>query len=367
MSDLERALELRDQALAYPEHSPERVDLLEAALRHADSASDQRLSYDIRTDLIDAAMFAGEPLRALVAFAWCLALSDERPDEFPEDDLHWRYKWIAGRGYEFVEIPREQCLALVDDLAARFAKYGLGQGMVWKLRAGMAEQLGVDGELEPLLERWRSSERDALSDCQACDLSEEVRLLTCLGRDEEAVEAIEQLLARRLRCAEVPAITYAVVMPALLRRRDLERAQHYHRKGYPLLRRLHKEGVGPMGEHLLFCTVTNQLGRGLRILRESLSFCADHSSAQSRLEYLSAAHVLTERIGRSQPEITITLPTAFGGSGEQRAVDCRALAERFEAEARALARRFDQRNESARRTRWLEERFALRDLELELP
>ena len=108
-------------------------------------------------------------------------LCDERPDEFPESELHWHYKWVAGWATEFVEIDRKQLSQLFDDMEARFRKRGLGQDAVLKIRTGAADHLGDDAEIETLLGKWRASRRDVLSDCQPCDLNEQVRLLLVLA------------------------------------------------------------------------------------------------------------------------------------------------------------------------------------------
>jgi hypothetical protein len=91
------AQDLVEQAEQLPDTRREKVDLLEAAVRHAETAADRHLAYGIRKQLFKVAFEAGEIARALVAFSACLAQCDEAPEEFPETDLHWHYPLIPLR------------------------------------------------------------------------------------------------------------------------------------------------------------------------------------------------------------------------------------------------------------------------------
>ena len=87
--------ELLDQAGELPD-GPSKLALLEEAVRLADVHQDVALGDEVRSDLIRVAKFSGYPEKALVAFSWRLAQADRDPDNFPEKDLLWEYKWIAG-------------------------------------------------------------------------------------------------------------------------------------------------------------------------------------------------------------------------------------------------------------------------------
>lgn len=364
MSSADEARELQERARDCAQHSAERVDMLDRAARLADSAADARLGYEIRDDLIEAAVFAGEPQRAMVAFAWCLALCDESPEEFPESNLHWKYKWMAQSIADFPEVSREQVFALLDDMQARFQRRGVGENAVLKLRALAAEALGDVAELERYFSAWNGASRDELSDCNACDISQQIGLLTRLGRDDEAIDKMQHLLDSRQRCLEVPAMTYGMIQFALLRKHDLAKALAYHRVGYPQLKQLRKDGVPHIGEHLALLAVANEHGRGLRILRDGMPLAADHAVGFPRLRFLVGAQVLLQRASTRQETATLTVPPAFGGDGKNDKRDLASVAALFADRARALAAAFDRRNGNTGMSGWTEERLALATLEL---
>ncbi len=368
MSDaIKEARDLIAEANRLPRRSIQHVDMLETAARYAESAGDLELAYEARDLLIDAGTDAGEPQRALHAFAWCLAQCDQNPERFRENALHWRFKWILETAPHFFEISREQLDGLLDDMERRFAKRGSGKGSVNKLRAYAADALGDDAALETAYTAWKAAPRDALSDCRACDLDAEVRFLIRLGKDEAAIKAARDIVRSNMSCTEVPAVTYARVLPSLLRKGDVETAQSWQRRGYPMLKRLQKKVVGNAGEHLAYCAVTGDTARGLRILRETLALAAEQPLALARLTYLAGAYLTLERAGRGKGRVTLKVPESFGGSGSSEKHAAGTLAEALLDRVRGIAARFDRRNDNTRISGWLDEWVALRELSLDPP
>ena len=101
-----------------------RVMGLEQAVSLADSYQDVELGFSVRQSLIEAATFSGYPQSALVAFAWCLAQSDQDPERFADADLLWQYKWIAHSLYSFPEVSWQQVEDTFKDLARRSDQAG---------------------------------------------------------------------------------------------------------------------------------------------------------------------------------------------------------------------------------------------------
>src|ERR1700722_150885 len=95
---LERSNELRN--------GPQRIGVLEQAVRLADEHGDLDAGFRARMELMEAATFGGRPDILLTAFSWCLAEHDRDPDRFDEKGFLWKYKWVMGNVIEFPHIPR---------------------------------------------------------------------------------------------------------------------------------------------------------------------------------------------------------------------------------------------------------------------
>jgi hypothetical protein len=340
----ERALELLEQARAEPAHSPARVDALSAAARAADAAGDDRLAYQARQLLLDAAMWSGRVDEMLVAFAWCLAQCDRSPAEFPESRLHWNYKWILDWAPLFPEISREQLSALMEDAAARFGRRRAGTKALAKLRALHAAYLGDRDAVAEHYETFRRSSRDPLSDCALCDADGQMEILLHLGRDEEALATARTIIRRGASCAEVPHLTYARALPAMLLLGLRDEAIEWQRVGFGRLKSLQEKNVLFSGHHLVCTAVVGDLGRGLRILRSTLEAAAAHPVAYSRMFYLAGASVLLDRVAGDRSKVQLAVPRDFGGDDKVSLRDPGDLARSFASQAEELGRRFDARN-----------------------
>jgi len=340
----DEAAKLFEEAQGFPLRDKTRTSLLAAAARAADAAENAAFGYRIRLDLVESAFDCGEISRGLTAFAWCLACHDRTPEVGPLSRLHWRYKWVLEWATELVEVSRAQLLGLLDDAEARFKRQGVGAGVMAKLRADMYAALGAPEESLRFHEIWKTTSRDSLSDCRACELNAEIFRLIEIGRPQEGLSKTEELIAKRMSCLEVPALTYAEVLPVLHAEGRAEQAEQYHRAGYAQLKRLADKRVSSLMGHFLHLAVTGQTGRGLRILRASLAAAAGHPAAYTRLRYLVGAGVLLERISRSQDTLKIAWPAAFGGDDQVRARPLREVLASLEAASTTLAAAFDERN-----------------------
>ncbi len=343
-----QAQRLYEQADSFPHASKKRADLLDEAARCAEAEGNEELCYDIRYDLIDAALDAGDVQRSLIAFAYCLAVCDAQPEKRPESRLHWRYKWVLEWAPRFVEVSRAQLEELLADVERRFSRVNYGKNALAKLRARAAYFLGDKAQMAQHFERWKVTPRDAISDCRVCDLDEEVMLLEELGREPEALRVAQAIVHGPSRCQEVPHLTFARTLPMLLRAGQREEAVSHHRRGYPMLKTLKHKLVGHVGPHLVHTAVVGETGRGLRILRETLEAAAEHGVADSRMSYYLGAEVLLERVAQSQARVHLTLPTALGGSGREAEHESALLSRLFAEQASSLAAAFDVRNGNTR-------------------
>ena len=83
-----------------------KVMTLEETARLADAHGEVALAYETREALIEAAIFAGTPERALVAYAWCRGQQQRAPERYDAEGLLWKQKWIVGVLPDYPHIDR---------------------------------------------------------------------------------------------------------------------------------------------------------------------------------------------------------------------------------------------------------------------
>jgi hypothetical protein len=351
---------LLDEAAALP-HGDARVALLEGAVQLAETHGDVSLSYEARLELIDAATFGGFPDKALDAFAWCRAEQQRAPGQFDPAELLWKAKWVVGRLHEFPHVTRERVHAALEDLAQAFARAGAGERALLKLRYQTARDMGDADAAAAYWAQWLATPRDALTDCEACELDDELDLHLDREEHEQVLQKAFPLLRGWTGCAEVPQRTYGSVLYPLLRLGRLEEAQKLHLHGYPAIAR-NRDFLVTVGEHLEFLALTHNFARALVLLERHLDWALVHASRVDRFGFLCAAVLLFELL-RAEGHEVLTLRLPYGFPLHQ--ADCLYATARLqrwaEGEAQEIARRFDERNGNRRYAQLLARTLAKRE------
>src|SRR5207253_2844351 len=99
---------------------------------------------------------------------------------------------------------------------------------------------------------WWTEPRDLHADCVACEHGARTWWALGRGADAEAVDATDELVRRRLKCAEVPHTLYAALLPALLRLGRIDDAIAAHRTGMRMLAELEHNVADDVSMHALF-------------------------------------------------------------------------------------------------------------------
>lgn len=351
---------LLDEAAALP-HGDARVALLESAVLLADTHEDVALSYEARLELIDAATFGGFPDKALDAFTWCRAQQALEPARFEASELLWKAKWVVGRLHEFPHVTRERVEAALEELAQAFRLAGAGERALLKLRYQTARDMGDADAAAGYWGQWIAAPRDALTDCEACELDDELDLHLDRDEHEQVLQKAFPLLRGWTGCAEVPQRTYGSVLYPLLRLERLEEAQRLHLHGYPAVAR-NRDFLVTVAEHLEFLALTHNFARALVLLERHLGWALAHASRVDRFAFLCAAALLFELL-RAEGHEALTLRLPYGFPLHQ--ADCLYATARLQrwarGEAEDIARRFDERNGNGRYAQLLERTLARKE------
>lgn len=332
------ALMARSQELPYGEA---RTVLVEDALRRAEAAGDEVLAFHVRVRLTDAYRYGGEPAKAFATFSRTLADHDRDPGRFDETHgLLWQMKAIVSSLTLFPEIPLDRTYAVLDDMERRYKAGGHSLQAVYHYRNVVARHVG-DGTADDWYVKWRSAERDELSDCEGCDPTGMARHLVEAGRHEEAFEVAAPVLSAQLNCNEQPQSIQTALLPVYLRTGRADQAADAHRRAYRV-HRTRLADLGDIAEHLEFCAVTGNEARGLEILQRHIGWLDRAPSAHADMEFSTAAALLLGRVAAAgHGAATIRRPGPDGRAADVPLDELRAaLAER----ATALAARFDVRN-----------------------
>ncbi|MEU8332491.1 hypothetical protein [Micromonospora sp. NPDC048839] len=332
------------------------IAALEQLLRRVDAADDRHLAFVSRMQATEGYIYGGEPAKSFVTFSWCLSEFDGDPQPYHQRHLHqllWHFKYMVNGLLKFPEVPLDRTYAVLDDMERRYREGGHSLRTVHKYRFRIADHVGDAEAAAHWYRLWQTTPRDDLSDCAGCDPTSQVEYLADTGRDAEAVELAEPVLAGRLNCNEQPqAILTALLLPYLRTGRGDE-ARDAHREAYRRLRG-NLADLWDIGDHVEFCTVTGNEARAVELVERHLDWLDRPPSPAAAMHFAAAAAAALRQAGGS----TVYRRAAEGRPAAE--VSAAVLADELAETASGLAARFDARNGTAHQSEWIARRLAVR-------
>jgi hypothetical protein len=350
---VERLLEKSNEL----KHGPQRISVLEEAVKIADEEGDLDAAFGARMNLMDAATMGGRPDLLLSAFTWCLAEHDRDPDRFDLKELLWKYKWVVCNVVEFPHISRAQIESMLADMARRFEEAGSTLHGVHQARREILADMGDFAGADEATARLAATKRDWLSDCRACVCDVNAGQHAAQERDADALADAAPILAGRMKCSEVPHRTYSQLLLPLVRLGRLEEAREYHEIGFDLIGE-NPEFVAAAASHLEFLAMTGELDDGLEALQSHLPNALSTPSDLNRLRFYGAAWLLMVMLAEDgQRTLRLKLPASFALFDANGVYETASLQEWLRKEIKKLAAQFDARNGNEYYTRWAARRW----------
>ncbi|MEU7819192.1 hypothetical protein [Catellatospora sp. NPDC049133] len=318
---------------------PARVVVVEQALAKAEALGDADLLYAAHAAATSGYQASGEPMKAMMTFARCLADYDADPGRRSQHDEHlllWHFKHMVSSMTLFPQLPLERTMAVLDDMQRRYSSGGHSMQAVYAYRHDVAAHLGDEEQADHWYRLWDTAPRDALSDCAGCDPSSKAHHLAWRGRDEDAIALAQEALSGRLTCSEQPHGILTTLLFPYLRTGRLDEARDAHRRAYRALDD-NKAELGRVARHVEFCGATGNEARGLELIERHLPWLEQAPTPKTEMEFAAAAALVLRRLAEAgQGDLPVRR-----AAGEISVAELgRQLADR----AVALSRRFDERN-----------------------
>ena len=153
------AYDYMEQAADVGEKTLEGVRLIEQAIKVADAENDVEAGYEARDMLMDATYDLGMPKKQLMAFAWMIKQFEAEEIYIDEDDLMWKYKWVALSIVDFPEISKVQIDHLLDDMKQKYLGFQYSLKPYYKIRTMMAMSMGEPEEVTRLRAEWQAAKK----------------------------------------------------------------------------------------------------------------------------------------------------------------------------------------------------------------
>jgi hypothetical protein len=289
-------------------------------------------------------VFSGFYEKVIVAFSWCLARADEKPDEFNSVELLWKYKWVLEHLDHFPGISREKFFSSIEDFKTRCLKEGWNERSALALRWRAELNMGHTETAKQTFAKWKRTTRDGMSDCRACEVDQAVWFYATIGEHDKAISTAKPIISGHLRCAEVPHHTHATLLRSLWLTGRHSEAEQHHVQGYRLVRS-NRDFLREQAWHLGHLLRSRQLEPASALVRKHLPWALDTRSLDFRFYFLVPARLCVERlIDNGVSSLRCRLPEGIIPGTKKTVIALPNLAAWMEKAIPELAAKFDQRN-----------------------
>lgn len=274
---------------------PTKVQLIEEAVRLADTHSDVEAAYKLRKELLGAALSAGDADKLIVAYSWCLAQSDQNPKKFNTTELLWEYRWVVSELPSFPEIKREQIESMYQDMVRRYEAAGASMRSVYLLRRVIAIDMGDRKAAVEANKKWKSAPRDFYSDSYLTELAFNLRYLMFVGKEHLAIEQAEPFYRGGLWSEHHEGGTLALLLLPLMKRGQAKEMLNFLQRSYQMLGK-NPRYVEEIADYLLCLVLTENHTRALKMFAQHLPWALANCSAMCRFYYFRASVFLFRQL-----------------------------------------------------------------------
>ncbi|AKT91583.1 hypothetical protein [Campylobacter gracilis] len=131
-------------------------------------------------------------------------------------DCLWKFKWIVSGVAKSSMIEKELIDETNEAMLFYYERLELSPASYYKALMNQNIVMGDARGAKANYELWKKLAKDDMSDCEACEASDEIAYLNFAGEHAAALELAAPILSGELTCGEVPHTTYAPILFSMI-------------------------------------------------------------------------------------------------------------------------------------------------------
>lgn len=303
------AYDYMEEAYEIGEKSVEGVRLIEQAIKTADADNDIEAGYEARDMLMEATYDLGMPKKQLLAFAWMIKQYEAEEIYLDQEDLLWKYKWVAQNVLDFPEITKTQIDHLLEDMKQKYIGLNLSPKPYYKIRTMIAMGMGDTDGVTRLRAEWQAAKKDHMNDCAACETHDEVYFQFFHGHYQQAVDKAKALISGRQKCEEVPHLSNGILALAFWQLGEADKAAERFKKGYKLTRNK-AEFLHVNADFVLYLLASGQWQEAKSVAKAELQVLPHSENKFRQYRLYAAATVLLQAAAQQGMDMDLGMDAA---------------------------------------------------------
>ena len=323
----------------------EKEKALQTIIKRAQEQNDIDLEYEARTEFMQAVAFTNQPEKSLACFPWLLAMNDKHPGKFWLWELFWYYKWVVNEVAQFPSITKQRIMDIMEDMERRYVAAGYGTKTIVYFWRRIYQDFGEPELAKAAHEKWEQMEESSsMSDCSACVRNHLVSHHYWMGEYQEAIDAAEDLLNKKMTCKEVPKRTYHKVVDSYIYLGRLEEAIPVYKKAVRNLGH-HQSYLKDYSSLLIFLSLTENFTPAKNIFVKQLQHALVHKQEHDiQLFYIACLFFLKILQAEGRNKIVLPETLQLPVESKNRSFQINDLIPFFDKEIDRIANLFNERN-----------------------
>ena len=332
------------------EGMPKMSALLDA-IQQADQEKDAYWQLYFRYQYACEATFHDDPPKAIPVAAEFATIFEENPDVFPEEAAAESYVMITQMGIDPIVnlpyIPKEQWEHIMEQYYEIIQRFGIGLRTYWWQMARFWKYIDKQKAYEYFEKFWQT-QRDDISDCEACEHSYGVQMSLLLGDKKAADEYAKPMEEGSIFiwfCNETPHLYLTAYLEDALDKGDLPSAKDLAERLYEEECFRDKSDLSYVGV-VLRCWAYTDLDRAIENIPLPLEWSMGMWDQKKVYDFFKGAWICFRELKKRQDTVELKLTRDFPMYQREGVYDCAALEKWFFQQAKEIGERFDLRNGS---------------------
>lgn len=320
----------------------DKIRMLKQAIAIADENEDIEWGFDLRVMLLQECYHVASNIDLVMHFYWILNAYEEHPDWFDESDFLWQYKWVLRVMYDNPDVSMEQITSIINDFKARLTRNGYSLRPYYDRLYKEALTLCQFDKAKEYLDLRNDAPDDAMGNCKACTLDDELDYYLKTGNFDEAYKRAQPILDKQLTCGLVPARTLCTLTYYAWKadKPDLA-AELFERADTEMELLENDENLIPQGGMMISYLADKNKDKARYYIEKCLPWTLE---ANGFNQYDFAAYMVEALNNWEEEKIYMELPVEFEFYAENGNYPVKELKAYFYQKARTLAEAFDKRD-----------------------
>jgi hypothetical protein len=288
----------------------DKIELIKQAVSIADSKNNIEWGIELRQMIMEFEYYTPHFNETYLIINWFVGMQSHEPDLIDNDDFLWNYKHAINEILYNPTISKETKEGIEQDYLARMTDSGYSKRPFYDIYYRYYTFLQNKEKANEYRSLRNAETHDYMSNCEACELDNDVDFAIFSNQIDQAKELAIPLLSNKKSCSRVPLITNVNFTNYHTKKGDLDTAKNYYTATMVELESkndqlaYHKYGLSLLD----YLVDSNQVDVAIKNIESAF---ASLKNASDELHFLANRNIVNCFSKINQESITIHFPDWF--------------------------------------------------------